>query len=32
MRVKICSLLCPWAGNILIAVMGVMGREVVAAS
>ena len=28
---KISSLLCPGAGNILISVMGLMGREVVAA-
>ena len=31
MRMKISSLLCPGAGNILISVMGLMGREVVAA-
>ena len=29
---KISSLLSPWAGNILNAFMGIMGRQVVAAS
>ena len=29
---KISSFLCPGAGNILSTVMGVMGREVIAAS